>query len=97
MESSRRGSSRRDFIKTVAVAAGTAGVLGACGKTATSPTPGAAGSPAAKTEGLPITVAGYLSDRVETLADGSVPIEGCNGTFEEGSIAQNNRRSHHHL
>ncbi len=90
MKSSNRGSSRRDFIKTVAVAAGTAGVLGACGKAATSPTPGAAGSPAAKPEGLPITVAGYLSDRVKALANGSVPIEGCNVTFEEGSIGDLN-------
>ncbi len=90
MESSDRGSSRRDFIKTVAVAAGAAGALGACGKAATSPTPGAAGSPAAKPEGLPITVAGYLCDRVEALANGSVPIEGCNVTFEEGSIGDLN-------
>ncbi len=90
MESNNSGSSRRDFIKTVAVAAGTAGVLGACGKAATSPTPGAAGSSAAKPEGLPITVAGYLCDRVEALANGSVPIEGCNVTFEEGSIGDLN-------
>ena len=90
MESSNKGASRRDFIKTVAVAAGSAGALGACGKAATSPTPGAAGSPAAKPEGLPITVAGYLCDRVEALANGSVPIEGCNVTFEEGSIGDLN-------
>ena len=90
MESSHRGSSRRDFIKTVAVAAGTAGVLGACGKTATSPTPGAAGSPAARPEGLPITVAGYRFDRVDALIDGRVPIEGCDVTFEESRIGDLN-------
>ena len=90
MDSSKNDASRRDFIKTVAVAAGAAGALSACGRAATSPTPGAAGSPAGKPEGLPIAVAGYLCDRVEALANGSVPIEGCSVTFEEASIGDLN-------
>jgi len=90
MKQSDDHPSRRDFIKTAALSAGAAGALVACGKAATAPTPGAAGSSTAKPEGLPITVAGYLCDRVEALANGSVPIEGCAVTFEETSIGDLN-------
>ena len=90
MKQSNDHPSRRDFIKTAALSAGAAGALVACGKAATAPTPGAAGSPAAKPEGLPITVAGYLCDRVSGFVDGSVPVEGCAVTFEEGSIGDLN-------
>ena len=90
MESSNRGSSRRDFIKTVAVAAGTAGVLGACGKEAVSPSDGPAESSARKPEGLPLTVAGYRYDRVDALIDGRVSIEGCSVTYQKGSIGDLN-------
>ena len=90
MDSSKNDASRRDFIKTVAVAAGAAGALSACGRAATSPTPGAAGSPAGKPEGLPIAVAGYPFDRVRALVDGRVPIEGCSLTFQKGSIGDLN-------
>jgi len=90
MESSNRGSSRRDFVKTVAVAAGAAGALGACGKAATSPPDGPAESSAPMPEGLPITVAGYRFDRVDALIDGRVPIEGCDVTFEESRIGDLN-------
>jgi 4,5-dihydroxyphthalate decarboxylase len=40
--------------------------------------------------GLPITVAGYTYDRVNGIVDGSVPIEGCTVTFEEGGIGDLN-------
>ena len=90
MASSDTGASRRDFIKTVAIAAGTAGALGACGKAATSPSDGPVGSPTEQPAGLPITVAGYRCDRVEALIDGRVPIEGCDVTFEESRIGDLN-------
>ena len=90
MESSNKGASRRDFIKTVAVAAGSVGALGACSKAAMSPPDGPAKSPAHKAEGLPITVAGYRYDRVDALIDGRVSIEGCNLTFQKGRIGDLN-------
>jgi len=90
MESGNRGASRRDFIKTVAVAAGAAGALSACGKAAISPSDGPAESSARKAEGLPLTVAGYRYDRIDALIDGRVPIEGCDLTFEESSIGDLN-------
>ncbi len=90
MESSHRGRSRRDFIKTVAVAAGCRRCVGCMRQGGNVSNPRRGRSPAGKPEGLPITVAGYLSDRVEALANGSVPIEGCNVSFEEGSIGDLN-------
>jgi 4,5-dihydroxyphthalate decarboxylase len=78
-------SSRREFIKTAAIAAGTAGVLGAGGLTAA----------VAKTEteaskGLPITIAGYKYTRVAALIDERVKVEGCDVTFEEARIGDMN-------
>jgi 4,5-dihydroxyphthalate decarboxylase len=76
--------SRRDFLKTAAVA-GAAGALSACGGASTSSNE----EPSASTKtatGLPITVAGYSYDRVQPLIDGLVPIEGCNVTFQKDKI-----------
>ena len=90
MESSNKGASRRDFIKTFAVVAGSAGALGACSKEAVSPLDGPAESSARKPEGLPLTVAGYRYDRVDALIDGRVSIEGCSVTYQKGSIGDLN-------
>jgi 4,5-dihydroxyphthalate decarboxylase len=80
------GASRREFIKTAAVAAGAAGALSACGKAA----PGTDEPSEHQPEGLPITVAGYGYDRLQPLVDGRVTIEGCNLTYEKGGISQLN-------
>ena len=76
---SYKTASRRDFIKTVAVAASATGVLSACGKAGTS-------SPADEPKGLPITLAGYAYDRVRGLMDGSVSMDGCDMRFETSNI-----------
>ena len=78
-----QGTSRRDFIKTAAVAAGAAGALGARDSAATSP-------PAAESKGLRIQMAGYDFDRVEGLRDGRVPIEGCDLSFDVSSVGEMN-------
>jgi len=80
-----RNTSRREFIKTAALTAGAAGVLGAGGLT----------TAAAKTKtnapkGLPITIAGYKLTRVEALADGRVQIKGCDAKFEAAAIGDMN-------
>ena len=55
-----QGTSRRDFIKTAAVAAGAAGALSACDSAATSRS-------TAESKGLRIQMAGYDFDRVAAL------------------------------
>ena len=89
MSGTSKGASRRDFIKTAAVAAGAAGALSACGKGST-PTTEFDGSSTQPTDGIPITVAGYSYDRVQALIDGRVPIEGCSLTYQKGSIGDLN-------
>ena len=73
--------SRRDFLKTAAVA-GAAGALSACGNATT----GSKESSDERSQGLPISVAGYSYDRVQPLIDGRVPIEGCSITFQKDKI-----------
>ena len=85
MDSKTVPSSRREFLKTAAVA-GAAGALSACGGTPTSSNEEPSTSTAAATDGLPITVAGYSYDRVQPLIDGRVPIEGCSITFQKDKI-----------
>ncbi len=82
--------SRRDFIKTSALAAGAAGTLAACGNTRPE-TRVAAGETAGNAgDGLPITVAGYSYDRLQPLIDGRVKIEGCSLTYQKGGISDLN-------
>ena len=78
-----QGTSRRDFIKTAAVAAGAAGALSDCDSWATSQS-------IAESEGLRIQMAGYDYDRVEGLRDGRVPIEGCDLSFDVSSVGEMN-------
>ena len=86
MKSKSEGTSRREFVKTAAVAAGAAGALSGCGNAA----PGSEESSDQQPQGLPITVAGYSYDRVQALIDGRVPIEGCSPTFQKGRISDLN-------
>jgi 4,5-dihydroxyphthalate decarboxylase len=84
---SSHNTSRRDFIKTAAIAAGTAGVLGASGlKTAAA----AAMPDTSSAKGLPITIAGYDVRRVEALVDGRVQVKGCNAKFEVAGVGDMN-------
>ena len=80
------GRTRREFVKTAAVAAGAAGALSACGNAS----PGAEESSDPQPEGLPITVAGYTYDRLQPLVDGRVEIEGCSLTYQKGGISDLN-------
>ena len=80
------GRTRREFVKTAAVAAGAAGALSACGNAS----PGSEESSDERPHGLPITVAGYAYDRVQPLIDGRVLVEGCSLTYQKGSIGDLN-------
>ena len=84
------GTSRRDFVRGAAVAAGAAGVLSACGESPAPSNAVAHGSTAEQTGGPPISIAGYRFPRVEALADGRGPVEGCAATFSEGKIGDLN-------
>jgi len=86
MKKEPKGASRRDFIKTAAVAAGAAGALSACGNTSSDPGESSDQQP----EGLPITVAGYTYDRLQPLIDGRVKIDGCSLTYQKGGISDLN-------
>ncbi len=85
-----KGASRRDFVKTAAVAAGAAGALAACGRDGGPSQKTDESSPHAEPSGLPITFAGYPYDRVQPLIDGRVSIDGCDLTFQKGSIGNLN-------
>ena len=74
--------SRRDFIKTTALAAGAVGALAASGQAGTQSKD--------KPEGLPITMAGYNLDRTAALVDGRVKVEGCAMEFKEEGIGDLN-------
>jgi 4,5-dihydroxyphthalate decarboxylase len=87
MGSKNKGASRREFLKTAAVAAGAAGALSACGNTSTVSEESSDEQP----QGLPITVAGYTYDRLQPLIDGRVEIEGCNLTYQKGGISDLNK------
>ena len=86
MNDKPNGTSRRDFLKTAAVAAGGAGALGACGNHSLGTDEPSDPQP----DGLPITVAGYAYDRLQPLIDGRVTIEGCTLTYQKGGISDLN-------
>ncbi len=74
--------SRRDFIKTTALAAGAVGVLAAGGQAATQDKD--------KPDGLPITMAGYNLDRTRAFFEGQVNVEGCDFQIEQQGIGDLN-------
>ncbi|MEE8307171.1 MAG: hypothetical protein V3R81_07885, partial [Gammaproteobacteria bacterium] len=73
-----QGQSRREVIKSIALAGGALGVLGS-----SSPVIAQAASTFKK---LPLTIAGYKFDRLAALADGRVGVEGCDAHFEAAAI-----------
>ncbi len=75
--------SRRDFIKTTALAAGAVGTLAAGGSSVLA-------KEAGSSKGLPLNMAGYKFKRLEALADGRVTVEGCNAKFELAKIGDMN-------
>jgi 4,5-dihydroxyphthalate decarboxylase len=79
-------NSRRDFIKTVAAAAGSAGALGACGNDATSNSLDQGGSQSQVSNGLAVTIAGYDYDRVRAIQDGRLGLDGCDVGFQIENI-----------
>ncbi len=78
--------SRREFIKTTVLAAGTVGALSACSQVPVID----AGSSREMSNGLSITMAGYKFNRVDALVDGRVKIEGCDTRFEVSKIGDMN-------
>ena len=77
-------SSRRDFLKTGALASAALACVVIVG--CQSGTTGGDSSDASASGGLDITIAGYAVDRVQALADGRVEVEGCNVRFERAGI-----------
>ncbi len=78
-----QNSSRREFIKATALAAGAVGALSACGGQEPAQDAGVS-------KGLPLTIAGYKFKRVEALVDGRVKVKGCDARFEVASIGDMN-------
>ena len=77
---------RREAIKTIAAAAIGAGGLEMLGRS-----PSAAQSPPENEGGkLKLEIAGYKVDRVAALADGRVPVKGCELSFVSDSIGSMN-------
>ena len=74
--------SRRDFIKTAAIAVGTAGVLAGSGALPLQ----AAGKP----RQLPLSLAGYKFDRTKAFFDGRVKFEDCDIQLKEQGIGDLN-------
>ena len=74
--------SRRDFIKTAAIAVGTAGAMAGSGATPVR----AAGKP----KHLSLSMAGYNFDRTKALFDGRVKVEGCDTQIKEQGIGDLN-------
>jgi 4,5-dihydroxyphthalate decarboxylase len=77
-----QGQSRRDVIKSIALAGGALGILGSSSRVIAQ----ASG----KSRKVPLVISGYKFDRIAALADGRVGIEGCDVTFEEASIGDMN-------
>jgi 4,5-dihydroxyphthalate decarboxylase len=75
--------SRRDFIKTAALAAGAVGTMAAGSRSVLA-------KDAGTSKGLPLTMAGYKFKRLEALVDGRVKVEGCNSKFELAKIGDMN-------
>lgn len=90
MKSETDGTSRRDFVKTAAVAAAAGAALSACGQSPTPPVVDGSASTAEENHGLPLLMAGYRVPRVEALADGRVTVDGCSAAFREGKIGDLN-------
>lgn len=83
-------TSRREFIKTAAMAAGVVGGLTACDSRDAAPAIATFATPAEEPQGLAIKLAGYQYDRVDALIDGRVRVEGCNARFEVSTIGELN-------
>ena len=79
--------SRREFVK-LAGAAGGAALMG--GTSLASPASEQLTKSGEAGGALDITIAGYPVDHVRALADGKVPVKGCNVTFQAGKIGDLN-------
>lgn len=79
--------SRREFVK-LAGAAGGAALMG--GTSLASPASERSTQSGGAGGALDIAIAGYPVDHVRALADGKVPVKGCNVTFQPGKIGDLN-------
>ena len=82
-----RGLSRRSFLKAGAMAGGAA-IMG--GPSLVSQAADQSTKSSKISDALDITIAGYPVDHVRALADGKVPVKGCNATFQPGKIGDLN-------
>lgn len=77
--------SRREFFKASALTIGAAGALSLIGPAGPAPA-----HAADKSNGLPLSMAGYNLDRTRALIDGRVKIEECDIQFQESGIGDIN-------
>lgn len=81
-----RQATRRQFMKkTAALAAAIAGALGGLGLVGRKPV-----RASTKSQGLPLTIAGYKYNRVAALVEGRVKVKGCQVQFKVSSIGDMN-------
>jgi len=85
-----KNSSRRTFLKTATLAAGSVGTLGVVGCKSEPSTSQQEESEDVNSNDLKLTVAGYNVNRVKSLVDGRVIIKGCTINFVEAGIGDMN-------
>lgn len=85
-----KNSSRRTFLKTATIAAGSVGAIGMVSCKSEPSTSQQEASEDVKSNDLKITVAGYNVNRVKSLVDGRVKIKGCTINFVQAGIGDMN-------
>jgi 4,5-dihydroxyphthalate decarboxylase len=89
-ETSAAATSRRDFIKTTAMAVGAIGGLAACERESEAAPDSTLTVSSESSTRLNLTLAGYHVDRVNALVDGRVSVDGCNTRFVTDKIGDLN-------
>ena len=85
-----KNSTRRDFLKTAALAAGSIGAIGMHGCKADNSASQQEKSEEVNSNDLKLTVAGYDVNRVKAIVNGKVKIKGCSINFVKAGIGDMN-------
>jgi 4,5-dihydroxyphthalate decarboxylase len=85
-----KNSSRRTFLKTATLVAGSVGAIGMVSCKSDTSTSQQEESEDVNSNDLKLTVAGYEFNRLKALIDGRVKIEGCDISFTKSSIGNMN-------
>ena len=89
-ETSPPDATRRDFLKTAALAAGASAALATLGGCNQAGVSSAATKTPSPSNTMPLRISGYDYDRVHALATGKVGIKGCTVEFETAGIGDMN-------